>query len=94
MIRKRWMVVLLLTGIAAGFAFTALAAPEDIPRMTRDELKGMMQNPDMVILDVRVGKDWDASEFKIKGAVRTDPAKLDAWKDKFGKEKTLVLYCA
>lgn len=94
MIRRRWMAVLLLVGLVAGFALAATAGTEDVPRITKEKLKEMSGNPDLVILDVRIGKDWDASEFKIKGAVREDPEKIDEWKDKLSKEKTIVLYCA
>jgi predicted sulfurtransferase len=94
MIRKRWVAVFLLAGLVAGFALAASAGTEDVPRMTKEALKAMAGNPDLVLLDVRRGKDWDASEFKIKGAVREDPEKFDAWKSKLPKEKTIVLYCA
>jgi rhodanese-related sulfurtransferase len=57
-------------------------------------LKAMLDNPDLVLLDVRTGKDWTGSEEKIKGALREDPGKLDEWADKFDKGKTVVLYCA
>ena len=94
MICKRWMAVLLAVGMLVGFAAAAAAATEDVPRITKEELKGMMGKPDLVLLDVRAGKDWDASEIKIKGAVRQDPSKFDEWKAKLDKGKTLVLYCA
>ncbi len=94
MARKRLMMVFLLAGIVAGFAFTAVAGNENVPRMAKEELKAKIGNPDLIVLDVRTGKDWDASEFKIKGALREDSAKIDGWKDKYSKEKTIVLYCA
>ena len=92
---KRWMAVLLAVGMVAGFA-AAAAGTEDAPRITKEELKGMLASPDpdLVLLDIRVGKDWDASEFKIKGAVRQDPSKFDEWKAKLDKGKKIVLYCA
>ena len=46
------------------------------------------------ILDVRLGKDWKSSEFKIKGAIRTDPKQIDKWSENLRKENRLVLYCA
>jgi rhodanese-related sulfurtransferase len=54
----------------------------------------MMNNPDLVIIDVRTGRDWASSESKIKGAVREEPNKAESWADKYEKSKTLVLYCA
>ena len=33
--------------------------------MDKDALNAMLAAPDLVILDVRTGKDWSSSEFKI-----------------------------
>jgi rhodanese-related sulfurtransferase len=87
---RLWILVLLL---AVGFA-TAVADAEQTPRMSKEELKGMLDNPDLVIVDVRTGKDWDASEFKVRGARRMEPDKFDSWKGEFPKDNTIVLYCA
>jgi hypothetical protein len=70
------------------------AKPVDAPRMTKDELKGMLGNPDLVIIDVRTQQNWADSDLKIKGAAREDPESLDSWANKYPKDKTLVLYCA
>jgi predicted sulfurtransferase len=73
-------------------AWTALAV--DVPRMSKEALKAKLDNPDVVILDVRTGSDWKASEFKVKGAVRASSDNVDSWASKYSKDKTLVLYCA
>ena len=44
----------------------------DAPRMTKDDLKAMLGNPDLLIIDVRYGRDWTDSGLKIRGAVRED----------------------
>ncbi len=71
---------------------TTMAA--EVPRMTKEELKSKLGTPEVVIIDVRVGRDWKASEMKIKGAVRGDPQDLESWAKKYSKDKTLVFYCA
>ena len=76
------------------FFIAASTCYADVPRMTKEDLKTKLGNNDVIVLDVRRGKDWTASEFKIQGAVRTDPSDFNAWKDQFAKDKTLVLYCA
>jgi rhodanese-related sulfurtransferase len=90
--------ILLLVAMAAIFALAAFfatpAAAQDVKRMTIEELKGMLGNPDLVIVDVRRGGDWKSSTVKVKGAVREDPEKVDTWVSKYPKDKTLVLYCA
>lgn len=72
-------------------AWTALAA--DVPRMSKETLKERLADPDVIILDVRTGNDWKASEFKIKGAVREGSGNVDSWAAKYAKDKILVLYC-
>jgi len=72
---------------------TTFAKSADAPRMTKDELKAMMGNPDLVIIDVRLGKDWTDSDLKIKGAVREESEAFDSWAKKYPKDKTLVFYC-
>jgi hypothetical protein len=50
--------------------FTRLAISGDVPMMTKDELKAMLGNPGLVMLDVRLGRDFIFSDLKIKGADR------------------------
>ena len=83
------LLIFFVIGILATFAKSA-----DVPRMTKDELKAMLDNPDLVILDVRAQSDWKGDESKIKGAVREDPESVKSWAGKYPKDKTLVLYCA
>ena len=67
---------------------------EKIPLRTKEELKSIMGNADVAIVDVRKGRDWTSSEFKIKGAVYRDPKKTAEWSKRYSKDKKLVLYCA
>ena len=73
---------------------TTLAKSTDAPRMAKEELKAMLGNPNLIIIDVRYGMDWTGSDLKIKGAVREDPVAVDSWANKYPKDKTLVFYCA
>jgi rhodanese-related sulfurtransferase len=70
------------------------AAAQEVKRATIEELKGMLGNPDLVIVDVRRDGDWKSSKVKIKGAVREDQEKVETWMGKYPKDKTLVFYCA
>jgi len=67
---------------------------EKIPLITKEELKPIMGNADVAIVDVRKGRDWTSSEFKIKGAVYGDPKKITEWSKQLSKDTKLVLYCA
>lgn len=71
----------------------AMGKGPEIPRMTKEELLPMLGNPDVVILDVRIGDEWKKSPWKIKGAVREDPEKgVQPVVEKYPKDKTYVLY--
>ncbi len=86
------LVVTLCLTVVGISALTALA--QEAPRMTKEDLKEIFGNPDVIIIDVRQGTEWENSELKIKGAIREDPENLDSWISKYPKEKTLVFYCA
>jgi rhodanese-related sulfurtransferase len=88
---KRVAIVALLVFIACLFC-TALRADE-APRMTKEQLKAQLGNPDVVIIDVRVPQAWNAAKDKIKGAVRGDPTTVDSWINTYPKDKTYVFYC-
>ncbi len=70
------------------------ASSKHVPRMAPEQAKSILGNADIIIIDVRQPKDWDASDSKIKGAVREDPSNISAWADKYPKDKKLLFYCA
>ncbi len=72
----------------------ASVAQSAVEKMTKEELRAKLDSPDVVVVDVRLGKDWKASEEKIKGAIRVDLAEVESLATKYPKDKTLVLYCA
>ena len=87
-----------LVMLAAGFAGTPVLAetaptPESVQKMTASGLKARLGDPDLVIIDVRTGHDWDESKIKIKGSVREDAYKLGSWINKYPKDKTIVFSC-
>lgn len=63
------------------------------PRMDKDELKSLLGSENLVVLDVRRGKDWSSSQFKIKDAVRVDNGDLSIATN-YPKDYIFVLYCA
>jgi predicted sulfurtransferase len=90
--KKMFRITVVALSLILMGAWTALAV--DVPRMSKEALKEQLGDPDVIILDVRTGSDWKASEFKIKGAVRESSDNVDSWADKYAKDKTLVFYCA
>jgi rhodanese-related sulfurtransferase len=73
---------------------TGIAMANEVPRISKEELKAMLDNPDLIILDVRTGASWEKSKVKIQGAIREDPNDTKSWAEKYSQDKTLVLYCA
>jgi rhodanese-related sulfurtransferase len=70
------------------------AAAQDVPLVTKEKLYPRLGSPDLSIIDVRAGKDWSASQKKIKGAVREDPDRVATWAKKYNPQQEIVLYCA
>ena len=80
---------------AAGCAALTPGKGGEAQRISKEQLLSMMENPEVLILDVRESGSWKDSRFKIKGAVRENPEKdVQGWFDKYPKEKTLVFYCS
>jgi rhodanese-related sulfurtransferase len=67
---------------------------DDVPRISKDELKAKLGSAGLVLIDVRTKSDWEKSGEKIAGAVRMDPEMADAWASTLPKDKEIVLYCA
>jgi hypothetical protein len=85
---------LLCIGVSVVFLAGITHAQGDVPRMTKEDLKPLLGNPDVIIIDVRAQGDWDNDTLMIKGTVREDPMKVPSWMDKYPKDKTLVFYCS
>ena len=66
---------------------------KDVPLMTKEELRSIMSDADVAVIDVRTGRAWASSEFKIKGAEYGDPKNIAAWYEKYAKTTMLILYC-
>ena len=92
--KKMIRLVVVAAYIAMAITMGQTATAADIPLMTKEDLKAKLGTPHLVIVDLRVGTDWKASEMKIKGAVRGDPQNIESWAKKYPEDTTFVLYCA
>jgi rhodanese-related sulfurtransferase len=87
-----WALIAVIMGFFAWGCYQ-FAAKDTTPKMTKEELRPLVGDPNVVIIDVRLDDEWKKSESKIKGAVREDPEKtIKDWADKYPREKTLVFY--
>jgi rhodanese-related sulfurtransferase len=91
--KKKYLVGCLIVVLGMGI-FVSRILSADAPRMTKDELKALLLNSDVILLDVRSGSDWKDSDLKIQGAIREEPGQINSWSKKYSKEKIIVLYCA
>jgi rhodanese-related sulfurtransferase len=89
------IVVMSVWVVVIGMYAPAVTANTDIPRMTVENLKKLLDDPksDVIILDVRIGSSWTKSEVMIKSAIREDPDDFAAWAKKHPKKPSIVLYC-
>jgi predicted sulfurtransferase len=92
--------LILIVFLAALLSLVALAgwsAPpssvEQVPRLTKEQVKGMLGKPDVVIVDIRYIKQYEQSDRKIPGAAFVQPENFDEFVKKYPqKDKTYVLY--
>ncbi len=91
--RREWTAALTVTfSLVLVVISSWMAMAEEIPRITKEEVRGMLDNREVIIIDVRLGGNWNKNQLKIKGAVREDPSAVTSWMDKYSKDKTLVFY--
>jgi len=86
------LIVAVLAGIFIWQAPGIAAGEDDVPRMTKEELKTLLGSPDVVVLDVRFG--GGNAPRKITGSVFEEPEKVSVWSPNYPKEKKIVIYCS
>lgn len=86
-----WLFSLLLSANSAAMGGEVR---QDVPRLSVDQVKQMLGNPEIVIIDVRQDRSWWRSNAKIPTSSREDPSQVDQWEHKYPKAKTLIFYCA
>jgi rhodanese-related sulfurtransferase len=89
---KLWAMLVVVTLILA-FSWSC-SSGQEAPRVDKETLKSWLADPQVVIVDVRFGKDWQDSNTKIKSAIRHDSKEVQTWAASLPKEKKIVLYCA
>jgi predicted sulfurtransferase len=94
-LKQSWTIIAFLVVFVLAGCLQNVALDTKTPRMTKEELKPLLDNPEVIILDVRLLDEWKRGDLKIKGAVREDPEKdYRTWASKYSKDKTLVFYCS
>ncbi len=91
--RKCFILFVMLAGVLL-FGMGTPFAQDTVPRISKEELKAKLGSADLIIIDVRGIKPGGPKERLIAGAVREEPSTPEKWAGRYGKNKTLVLYCA
>jgi hypothetical protein len=65
-----------------------------VKRVDKDVVKSWLNDPGVMIIDVRAPNDWASSNKKIQGAIRKDPGQVASWAKELLKDKKNVFYCA
>ncbi len=89
---KKMFLKLSVLLLVALWATTALS--QQVSRITKEDLRTVLGDPGVFVIDVRTPQEWEGSDKKIVGAIRGDPLELRTWMSKFPKDKTLVFYCS
>jgi hypothetical protein len=91
---KPHVMILTLTVIMGLMVTAPTFSTAEVAIMSKEELKDLLGSETLTILDVRKGRDWSSSEFKIQAAQRADPREFEQWSVNHPKDNTMVLYCA
>ncbi len=85
-----WSFIFLLCLAWSAALAPALASEPEVQYIDAPTLKGMMGDPNVVIIDSSQG--WWTYDQKIPGSL-VYPEDAEVWAAKVPKDKTIVLYC-
>jgi len=85
------MLIMIMIGMPLS---TYVRAAVDAPRISKEDVKALLGDPGVIILDARTGSSWYNSDKKIKGAVRVDPDEVSSWAGSIPKDKKIIVYCS
>jgi uncharacterized iron-regulated protein len=71
---------------------TVVVENEDVPLVSKEELKSKLESPDVVIVDVRTEEQWKHSNLMIPGAIHEDPKTVEARIEMYARNKTYIFY--
>jgi hypothetical protein len=91
-IRQGTVACIILLLIFSCTGFSAADNDKNVPAISVYQVKMLLNNSDVIIIDVRKYRNWWRSSKKILSAVREDPSKVDQWAQKYPKDKSLIFY--
>jgi rhodanese-related sulfurtransferase len=93
--RYRPFITIIMLLVFCSVLSPAVFAGEDLEvrRISKEDARKLIEDSGVKVIDVRYVKNYEKSDMKIEGAVREDPNDIDAWVDKYPRDKTIILYC-
>jgi rhodanese-related sulfurtransferase len=89
--------IVFAVGILCAFSASALITGcpgEQTSSMSKETLKGKLNDSNLIVIDVRMESAWEKCDTKITGARRENPETVSTWMANYPKEKTIVFYCS
>ncbi len=74
--------------------FSSLSFSAEPPKLSKEDVKVMLPDPNVIILDVRIQEEWKSSDKKITGAIWKNPENVGSWLKEYPRSKTLIFYCS
>ena len=77
------------------FSWTGVLAADndkDVPGISVHQVKKLLCNSDVIIIDVRKYRNLWRSNKKVLSADREDPSKVDHWAQNYLKDKSRIFY--
>ena len=91
-IRRGTVACIILLLIFSWTTFSAADNDKNVPTISVHQVKMLLNNSDVIIIDVRKYRNWWRSSKKILSAIREDPSKVHQWAQKYPKDKSLIFY--
>lgn len=67
---------------------------KDVPGISIQQVKKMLYDSNVIIIDVRRPRNWWRSTKKILTSVRENPSEVNQWAPHYPRDKSLIFYCA
>jgi len=68
-------------------------SPEEVPRLTPEELKRKLAaGENVLLLDVRTAHAYQTSATEIRGALRVDPQDIEVWAENAPRDREIALF--
>ncbi|MBI5250025.1 MAG: hypothetical protein HY912_11070 [Desulfomonile tiedjei] len=79
--------------VILGFsALVAALEADGISRLAKEELRAMLESPELVVIDVRDSSDRESGDSKTRCAVGKHPSKVELSAKNHSPQKNLVNY--